>query len=56
MMEDAIKGKIRLCGYVIEERAPDYHCTCQYEWEKGKLNDGFYAESDEEEQLSPIHG
>ena len=50
MWEEKEKGKIILGGCMIEERAPDHHCNdCQYEWEKGKPNDGFYAESDDEE-------
>ena len=50
MWEEKERGEIILGGCVIEERAPDHHCNdCQYEWEKGKPSDGFYAESDEEE-------
>ena len=50
MQNEYDEGKIRIGGCVIEESAPDYHCNyCQYEWEKGKPSDGFYAESDEED-------
>ena len=50
MWEDHEQGKIELGGCMIAEGAPDYHCNkCKYEWEKDKPNNGFYAESDEEE-------
>ena len=50
MQKEYYEGKIKLGGCMVYEEAPDYHCNyCRYEWEKGKPNDGFYAESDEEE-------
>ncbi len=50
MWEEQERGKIELGGCVIAEGAPDYHCNkCKYEWEEDKPNNGFYAESDEEE-------
>ena len=39
------EGKIKLGGCTMDLNNPDYHCNdCRYEWQRGKRNDGYYAE------------
>ena len=50
MWDEQEEGKIELGGCVVSEEEPDYHCNeCKYEWENDKPENGYYAESDEEE-------
>ncbi len=45
MQKDYHEGKIKLGGCLVVEKNPDYHCNdCKYEWQRGKSNDGQYAE------------
>jgi len=49
MQNEYNEGKIKLGGCMTYENSPHYHCNeCKYEWERGKPNDGHYADSDEE--------
>ena len=44
------KGEIKLGGCMATDVDPDYHCNkCNYEWSKGNLHYGSYAEFDEED-------
>ena len=39
------RGEVKLGGCMATDVDPDYHCNeCKYEWERGKPNDGHYAE------------
>ena len=45
MQQDYYEGKIKLGGCTMDVNYPNYHCNdCKYEWQKGKCNDGHYAE------------
>ena len=44
MQQDYFDGKIKLGGCGMSEENPDYHCKdCNYEWQRGKRNEGNYA-------------
>ena len=48
MQQDYYEGKIKLGGCSMVENNPDYHCKdCKYEWQRGKRNEGHYAEDEE---------
>jgi hypothetical protein len=45
MQNEYHEGKIKLGGCSINENNPNYYCKeCRYEWQRGKRNDGHYAE------------
>ena len=50
LIKDQEEGKVVFGGCVIDEHFnPDWHCNeCEYEWEKNKPNQGYYAESEAE--------